>query len=159
MDWVTASFISVPETTYPSSRPRVSLEAWIIRMSLKTGFLSVLLQVWILRSSLGIFLKRYYICFVLEVVSFGQKQWIRTRCLSSMHRPTSQMSFFRVYQINIYVIQPDTQCFMIEFIHNNWWLDMLRTSMVHPSFFLQPHNIWTYRVVRKIPHTKFATCS
>ena len=26
-------------------------------------------------------------------------------------------------------------------------------------FFIQPHNIWTYRVVRKILHTKFATYS
>ena len=34
---------------------------------------------------------------------------------------------------NIYVIQQDTQCFMIEFIHNTWWFDMFRTSMVHPQ--------------------------
>ena len=27
------------------------------------------------------------------------------------------------------------------------------------QFFLQPHNIWTYRVVRKLPHTKFVTYS
>ena len=33
----------------------------------------------------------------------------------------------------ITVNQPDTQCFMIEFIHNTWWLDMFRTSMVHPQ--------------------------
>ena len=38
---------------------------------------------------------------------------------------------------NIYVIQQDTQCFMIEFIHNIWWLDMFRTSIVHPQESLQ----------------------
>ena len=38
---------------------------------------------------------------------------------------------------NIYVVQQDTQCFMIEFIHNIWWLDMFRTSMVHPQKRLQ----------------------
>ena len=38
---------------------------------------------------------------------------------------------------NIYVNQPDTQRFMIEFIHNTWWLDMFRTSMVHPQERLQ----------------------
>ena len=27
----------------------------------------------------------------------------------------------------------DKQCFMIEFIHNIWWLDMFPTSMVHPQ--------------------------
>ena len=32
---------------------------------------------------------------------------------------------------NIYVIQQDKQCFMIEFIRNTWWRDMFRTSMVH----------------------------
>ena len=32
---------------------------------------------------------------------------------------------------NICVIQPDTQCFMTEFIHNIWWLDMFRISVVH----------------------------
>ena len=33
-----------------------------------------------------------------------------------------------------YICKPtDTQCFMIEFIHNIWWLDMFRTSMVHPQ--------------------------
>ena len=35
-----------------------------------------------------------------------------------------------VSSCNIYVIQQDTQCFMIEFIHNTWWLDMFRTSIV-----------------------------
>ena len=39
----------------------------------------------------------------------------------------------RVSSCNIYVIQPDTQCFMIEFIHNTWRLDMFRTSLVHPQ--------------------------
>ena len=34
---------------------------------------------------------------------------------------------------NIYVIQQDTQCFMIKFIHNTWWLDFFRTSTVHTS--------------------------
>ena len=38
----------------------------------------------------------------------------------------------RVSSSNIYVIQQDMQCFMVEFIHNIWWLDMFRTSMVHP---------------------------
>ena len=37
----------------------------------------------------------------------------------------------------IYVNQPDTHCFMIEFIHNTWWLDTFRTSMVHPQERLQ----------------------
>ena len=37
----------------------------------------------------------------------------------------------RVSFCNIYVNQQDTQCFMIEFIHNTWWLDMFRTSMIH----------------------------
>ena len=32
----------------------------------------------------------------------------------------------RVSSCNIYVIQQDTQCFMIEFIHNTWWIDMFR---------------------------------
>ena len=39
----------------------------------------------------------------------------------------------RVSPCNIYVIQQDTQCFIIDFIHNTWWLDMFRTSMVHPQ--------------------------
>ena len=39
----------------------------------------------------------------------------------------------RVSSCNIYVIQQDTQCFMIKFIHNIWWLDMFRTSIVHPQ--------------------------
>ena len=34
---------------------------------------------------------------------------------------------------DIYVTQPDTECFVIKFIHNIWWLDMFRTSMVHPQ--------------------------
>ena len=38
----------------------------------------------------------------------------------------------RVSSCNIYVIQQDTQCFMIELIHNTWWLDM-----VHPQERLQ----------------------
>ena len=40
---------------------------------------------------------------------------------------------------NVYVVQQDTQCFcfMIEFIHNTWWLDMFRTSMVHAQERLQ----------------------
>ena len=37
----------------------------------------------------------------------------------------------------IYVIQQDTQCLVIEFIHNTLWLDMIRTSMVHPQERLQ----------------------
>ena len=36
----------------------------------------------------------------------------------------------RISSCNIYVNQPDTQCFMIEFIHNVWWLDMFRTSLI-----------------------------
>ena len=43
----------------------------------------------------------------------------------------------RVSSCNIYVVQQDTQCFMIEFIHNTWWLDMFRTSMAHPQERLQ----------------------
>ena len=43
----------------------------------------------------------------------------------------------RASSCNIYVIQQDTQCFMIEFIHNNWWLDMFRTSVFHPQKCLQ----------------------
>ena len=39
----------------------------------------------------------------------------------------------RLSSCNIYVIQQDTQCFMITFIHNIWWLDMFRTSIVHPQ--------------------------
>ena len=39
----------------------------------------------------------------------------------------------RVSSCNIYVIQQDTQYLMINFIHNTWWLDMFRTSMVHPQ--------------------------
>ena len=38
---------------------------------------------------------------------------------------------------NMYVIQQETQWFMIEFIHNTWWLDMFRTSVVHPQGRLQ----------------------
>ena len=37
----------------------------------------------------------------------------------------------RVSSCNIYVIQQDTQCFIIEFIRNIWWFDMFWTSMVH----------------------------
>ena len=68
---------------------------------------------------------------------------------------------------------------MIKFIHNTWCLDMFRTSMVHPQErFVQAvcceFGMWyfayysirtdvmrstTYRIVRKIPHTKFATYS
>ena len=43
----------------------------------------------------------------------------------------------RVSSCNIYVIQQDTQCFMNEFIHDTWWLDTLRTSIVHPQERLQ----------------------
>ena len=43
----------------------------------------------------------------------------------------------RVSSSNIYVIQQDTRCFMIEFIRNTWWFDMLRTSVVHPQERLQ----------------------
>ncbi len=35
-----------------------------------------------------------------------------------------------VSSCNIYVSQLDTQCFMIKFIHDTWWLDLFRTSMV-----------------------------
>ena len=42
-----------------------------------------------------------------------------------------------IARIDIYVNQPDTRCFMIEFIHNTWWLDMFRTSVVHPHQRLQ----------------------
>ena len=41
------------------------------------------------------------------------------------------------FSYNVFVNQPDTQCFMIEFIHNIWWLDMFRTSMFHPQERLQ----------------------
>ena len=34
-------------------------------------------------------------------------------------------------QHNLHVIQQDKQCFMIEFIHNIWWLEMFRTSIIH----------------------------
>ena len=37
----------------------------------------------------------------------------------------------------VYLNQPDTQRFMIEFIHNIWRHDMFRTSMVHPQKRLQ----------------------
>ena len=43
----------------------------------------------------------------------------------------------KVADNNISVIQQDTQCFMIKFIHNTWWLDMFRTSVVHPQGRLQ----------------------
>ena len=43
----------------------------------------------------------------------------------------------RAINCNIYVNQRDTQCFMIEFIRNAWWLDMFRTSVVHPQERLQ----------------------
>ena len=43
----------------------------------------------------------------------------------------------RVSSCNTYVNQPDTQRFMIEFIHNTWWFDMFRTSMVHQQERLQ----------------------
>ena len=58
----------------------------------------------------------------------------------------------RVSSCYIYVVQQDTQCFMIEFIHNTWWLDMFRTSVVHAQERLQA-------VCCKSPHTKFATYS
>ena len=58
---------------------------------------------------------------------------------------------------------------MIEFIHNTWWFDVFRISIIQPQERLQavccefgmvqPHNIWTYRVVRKSSHTKLATYS
>ena len=38
---------------------------------------------------------------------------------------------------SICVIQPDTQCFMSEFIHNTWWLGMFWTSVFHPQERLQ----------------------
>ena len=56
------------------------------------------------------------------------------------------------------------------YMHNQWYdiscaiLYML-FNKIHKAvpqqdqFFLQPHNIWTYRVLRKLPHTKFATYS
>ena len=34
-----------------------------------------------------------------------------------------------------------------------------RKNFLSPLLFLQPHNNWMYRVVRKIPYTKFATYS
>ena len=43
----------------------------------------------------------------------------------------------RVSSCSIDVIQQDTQCFMIEFIHNTWWLNMFQTSVVHPQERLQ----------------------
>ena len=61
---------------------------------------------------------------------------------------------------------------MIKFIHNIWWLDMFLTSTVRSKEFFKlyvanlvcgnftrEHNIWTYRAVRKLPHTEFATYS
>ena len=56
-----------------------------------------------------------------------------------MHIPIGVVTNLREYitEINIYVNQPDTHCFMIEFIHNIWWLDMFQTSMVHPQERLQ----------------------
>ena len=43
----------------------------------------------------------------------------------------------RASSCNMYVIQQDTQCFVIEIIHNTWLLDMFRTSMGHPQERLQ----------------------
>ena len=42
----------------------------------------------------------------------------------------------RVSSCNIYVNQQDTRS-MVEFLHKNWWLDMFRTSKVHPQERLQ----------------------
>ena len=39
----------------------------------------------------------------------------------------------KLFESNPYVMQQDRQCFLIEFIHNTWWLDMFWTSMVHPQ--------------------------
>ena len=53
---------------------------------------------------------------------------------SAPHVSKTELTLYcmdRVSSCNIYVIQQDTQCFMIEFIHNTWWLDTFRTSMVH----------------------------
>ena len=87
-------------------------------------------------------------------------------------RPKENFAIYIYYNKHyIYVIQQDIRCFMIKFIHNIWWLDMFRTTIIHLQerlqavcckfgmFFLQQQNIWTYRVVGKIPHTKFATYS
>ena len=71
----------------------------------------------------------------------------------------------RVSSCDIYVNQPDTQCFMIEFIHNTWWLDMPRTSTVHPQERLQAvccefGDLRTTRYVSSSTQiTKFATHS
>ena len=53
----------------------------------------------------------------------------------------------RVSSCEIYVNQPDTRCFMIEFIHNTWWLDMFRITMVRLQERLQA-------VCCKSPHAK-----
>ena len=42
-----------------------------------------------------------------------------------------------VSSCNIYVNQRDAQRFVIEFIHNVWWLDMFRTYIDHPKERLQ----------------------
>jgi hypothetical protein len=52
-------------------------------------------------------------------------------CIACRH------SIMTYYSCNIYVNQPDTQRFMIEFIHNTWRLDLFRTSVVHPQERLQ----------------------
>ena len=39
--------------------------------------------------------------------------------------------------LNIYVNQPEKQCYIIGFIHYIWWLHMFRTSMFHPQDRLQ----------------------
>ena len=45
----------------------------------------------------------------------------------------------RVSSCSIYVIQQDTQCFMIKFIHKTWWLDMVHPQERFSSCMLQ---IW-----------------
>ena len=57
----------------------------------------------------------------------------------------------RVSSCSICVIQQDTQCFMIEFIHNIWQLNMFRTSMAHPH---ERFQAVCCNLVRETPHTK-----
>ena len=65
------------------------------------------------------------------------------RSLEVWQIPTETLGVYKLwlkmwkYPASIYVNQQDTQCFMIEFIHNTWWLDMFRTSMAHHQERLQ----------------------
>ena len=65
----------------------------------------------------------------------------------------------------VYVKQPDIQRFMIEFIHNTWWIDMFRISVVHLQERLQAvcckFGMWCFAycsirpVVMRSPHNNW----